>query len=595
MRPISGPSSPMIGAMDIPTQSMKYEDLAPIDRWKASPPEHEPASMTAIAQAVTTSNLPQGSLRSHGASRESSRKASSEDDSNLSVMFQPPSESSFATRDSTNSSFSLASSRSHQSRRSFASSTDRRRRRRANPLIQRTSGAPPSTLKSLRQNKSKSGKDRIFQCTFCTDSFPSKYDWQRHEKSLHLALERWTCCPMGADRVIATTGQKQCVFCPEVNPSPDHSELHNYSACNEKTAAERTFYRKDHLRQHLRLMHGVKYDPHMDTWKSTTFEIKSCCGFCPSVFSTWQCRADHLAAHFRNGADMKEWVGGWGFEQFVEKLVENAIPPYLIGHERNSMDPYRAREIDPLTQCSTPDGHIQACLQDWSVAGGRTRTGYVPQDTNCWHRLEEELIKFVIDKKTAGLIPTDKEIQDFARIVIYGDPDPVDWTMADNQIWLSAFKCEHGLISPVNEVESPEYRETRVVPVAAPYVIKGGLKGSKKSPSRTGSMNGLAGVQERSCPLSLQSTNSSYTGTLPPTPMEQSMGVEMQRAVDGGQMELDFDAVDFEQLEINGFAEMEFEDTGCAFGMGQKVNNEMDMTLAAFDQLTGYTDSFRHL
>lgn len=593
VRPPSDPASPILGAVDIPTQNMLnkgYENLGPLDRWKCSPPENEPASMTAIARAVTNNNLPSASLHS---SRTSSRKASSEDDStNLSIMFQPPSVSSFETRESSNSTFSFASSRSHRSKQSFASSQDRRRRRRAPLLPQRSSsniGAPPSANKASRPKQGQGGKERIFQCTFCTDTFPSKYDWQRHEKSLHLALERWTCCPMGSTRIDPTTGLHQCVFCPELSPTASHLEQHNFQACNEKTVAERTFYRKDHLRQHLRLMHGVKYDPHMDTWKSTTFEIKSRCGFCPSIFNTWQARADHLAAHFRNGTDMKDWSGGWGFEGFVERLVENAIPPYLIGHERNTMDPYRAREVQPSpkSKLSSPSNtsptdrtNTTNCSSDAFPesdlsSGDRIEVDQRTKDSNCWHRLEEELIKYVLDQKTKGIIPHDKQIQDHARVVIYGDPDPWDWTMADNPIWLDAFKCEHGITEAPREStegSSPEYRNTRAVPVAAPYVIKGGLKSNlKRLPTDGGpcnesvghrtSVSSLPGVQKRSCPP-LQSTNSSYCGGTPLTPVENLFNFEgnvIQGPIDAQQMDLDFDAIDFNQLDLNAFAEMEFE------------------------------------
>lgn len=30
-----------------------------------------------------------------------------------------------------------------------------------------------------------------YQCTFCTDTFKTKYDWQRHEATIHLSLEQW--------------------------------------------------------------------------------------------------------------------------------------------------------------------------------------------------------------------------------------------------------------------------------------------------------------------------------------------------------------------------------------------------------------------
>lgn len=32
---------------------------------------------------------------------------------------------------------------------------------------------------------------RRYQCTFCTDTFKTKHDWQRHETSMHLSLEQW--------------------------------------------------------------------------------------------------------------------------------------------------------------------------------------------------------------------------------------------------------------------------------------------------------------------------------------------------------------------------------------------------------------------
>lgn len=676
VRPASGPTSPILGAIDVPTQGLLqsgYESLGPLDRWKCSPPEHEPAAMRDIARAVTSPNfLPteHQNITPPLNSKASSRRASSEDDSSLSIMFQPPSDSSFETRGSSNSTFSLASSRSQRSKHSFASSQDRRRRRRAPLLQQRTNSLTTNqpTVGKKGRNLGVGGKDRIFQCTFCTDTFPSKYDWQRHEKSLHLALERWTCCPMGPTRIDPTTGLHQCVFCSELSPTPSHLEQHNFQACNEKTAAERTFYRKDHLRQHLRLMHNVKYDPHMDTWKSTTFEVKSRCGFCPSLFSTWQSRADHLAAHFKNGADMKDWSGGWGFEAYVERLVENSIPPYLIGYERSTMNPYRAREV-PKTNDTSPNSGTATTTEptstnetsdenmnesDWAHCE-KIEVDQITKDSNCWHRLEEELIRWVIEQQSFGVKPTDKQIQDRARTVIYGDPDPWDWTMADNKIWLDAFKAEHNL-SDNHAVPQCEYNNTRSVPVAAPYVIKGGLKvktaraASHSGPcdgsvGHRGSSSSLPGIKERSCPRvpSHSRSGSSHFGT-PITPVEDLFNFNgphgMPAPIDASAMELDFDAIDFQHLDLNTLS-MELDEglssslpvTSAGIGIqtsapyipastqpsgpidfsmssgkatqlnhkaiGAHVNpftsleEEPEMSLEDFDQLTGYVGSFR--
>jgi hypothetical protein len=279
---------------------------------------------------------------------------------------------------------------------------------------------------------------------------------------------------------------------------------------------ERTFYRKDHLSQHLKLMHNAKVGSHMDNWKSTTNEIKSSCGFCPSKFTTWQQRADHLAAHFRNGADMANWANGWGFEPYVERLVENAIPPYLIGHERNTMEPYIARAVvTPSTPALTTGTSADA-----------TEPDQITKDSNCWGRLEQELSKFVSQQRALGIIPSDKELADQARLIIYGDSDPLDWTCADNQQWLDTFKCQHG-IGGFTEVNVP----LDEVPIMAPYVIKGGMK-TKAGPTQ---------AHRRS------TSSDSYPGASPqPGSLPNSAVLE---SLDSG-MDLDFDSVDFGNLDL---------------------------------------------
>jgi len=567
VRPISGPSSPMLGAIDIPNASNPHymADLDPMDRWKASPPENEPASMTAIARAMNDApSLSQDNSQSslHGsrqnsrqvsrqASRASSKKTSSEEDSGMS-MFQAPSVSSFETAQSSNSDLSFASSWSHRSRGSVASSLDRRRRKRA-PMTQRA---------AAQQAKSKN--PRIFQCTFCTDTFPAKYDWQRHEKSLHLALEKWTCCPGGGTDTDALTGTPRCVFCHDLNPSVEHLESHNFLLCQEKTVQERTFYRKDHLRQHLKLMHDVKFDPSMETWKSQTTEIRSACGFCPSKFITWQQRADHLAAHFRNGADMTQWSHGWGFEPHVERLVENAIPPYLIGFEKSTMNPYVAR--------SQPTPSTDACLTRGTSEF--SEPDQITQDSNCWGRLEQELTRYISEAKAAGKSPTDQEFQDYARIAIYGYSDSWDWTCADNPQWLHAFKFQHGMGEPC----VPQPPPLQEVPVMAPYVVKGGL--------RTKPASGAKAAR-----------------AMPSTP---DLNMLSSSAVPefGQDMELDFDAVDFSNLDLGNLGELSFDEaldlentekqapqtqSLGLYGQGSQGNY---MSQFDVNQLSGYTAGF---
>ncbi|EAW07276.1 putative homeobox and C2H2 transcription factor [Aspergillus clavatus NRRL 1] len=442
------------GAIDIPGQRQQQQQhpnialMTPLERWKYSPPENEPAATSDILRALV--NTPLDSTRQSGHVRSLSRKESSNDSSHAnSNIFKAPSNSSLGTSRSASrssvSDLSFASAFSHRSSLESFGSMDRKDRRRRRK--------PSTALNPFNQQKARSA--RIFQCTFCTDSFATKYDWQRHEKSLHLALEKWTCSPHGG--VVYVNGANRCVFCMASDPDTDHLESHCYSTCQEKTVAERTFYRKDHLNQHLRLMHNVKFNSYMAQWQSTTTELKSRCGFCGTTLSTWKDRVEHIAAHFKNGAEMAQWQGDWGFEPFVQGLVENAMPPYLIGQERKTLDPYTtSRSFGPSSRT----------LND---AAPRLSE---PDDANCFHRLQRELTAFIHSNVAEGIIPTDQMIQDHARTVIYSNADPWNQTCADNAVWLSILKRDAGL-EMVPEAEKFELDNIDMQP---PFAMHGGLR-----------------------------------------------------------------------------------------------------------------------
>ena len=518
---VSDTSSPVLGAVDIPQSNRKQTDLSeltPFQRWKISPPEHEAASATAIVNAIRSTALdsPTSKSSSHAfasSSRQAStRRTSSNDDSTNFSMFQAPSISSFGTARSSMSKSESASHLSVGTTSSMNSAKDRRRRRR-NPLATRP---PPQKPRGAR----------IFQCTFCTDSFPSKYDWQRHEKSLHLALERWSCAPQGGtillDNRRASGGNahpqqaRVCVFCQCPNPSDEHLEsAHSFLTCQDKTLQERTFYRKDHLRQHLRLLHDATFHPGiMDSWKSTTSEVQSRCGFCPQVFNTWAQRADHLAAHFRNGSDMKDWKGGWGFEPFVERLVENAMPPYMIGQERSTMDPYvakggnvesrRASLSSSVHQTHVREGSALSEMLDYrqgrpEMGAPNGRIANVQGGSNCWLRIQRRLKAYISDCLSKGLVPTDQDLQRQARLTVFNDDDPWNQTCADNPVWLGILKRDCGLSGEDNsaplaqgngELEAivgkpVSHMTLEELPMNPPYAVRGGLRGQSQLQRQT--------------------------------------------------------------------------------------------------------------
>lgn len=180
---------------------------------------------------------------------------------------------------------------------------------------------PRRRCKSKRviKERSQGGK---FQCTFCKNrTFRTKHDWQRHEKSQHLNIESWACCAFGSG-IVDTSQGPICAFCTHPNPSSSHLETHHYSACQGKGLSERTFYRKDHFKQHLVLVHECGYSSHMDIWKVEFPNIASRCGFCNLQLNSWQERVDHLAAHFKAGSKMADWNGGLGFDEHIAAIID---------------------------------------------------------------------------------------------------------------------------------------------------------------------------------------------------------------------------------------------------------------------------------
>lgn len=295
----------------------------PLERWVDSPPENEPASAIAIARAVASnSNRSPRAERSQNpdVTRDGSEKSFCNTSSTRSVDASCSSGASLA------SATSHVSHGSHGPFRVFGNPRSRRRKR-----VQKQSNGKTSL----------SNPWKTFQCTFCTETFSARYDWQRHEHTLHLPLERWVCAPDGPRSLKPDTGTVCCVFCGQEDPDDAHVRGHNYATCQDRSVHWRTFNRKDHLNQHLRLVHNAKFTTWpMKGWKVAMPEIQSRCGFCGHTMDTWDARVHHLAAHFKAGKTMADWKGDWGFTADVLALVENAIPPYFINTERSTPFPF---------------------------------------------------------------------------------------------------------------------------------------------------------------------------------------------------------------------------------------------------------------
>ncbi|KAI8938198.1 hypothetical protein NX059_005859 [Plenodomus lindquistii] len=294
-----------------------YKD--PLQRWVDSPPEHEPADAHDIARAMASTS-----------------RRSSHEKAGPSSRYTDPWQSPYA-RSSASSAATSQSSGDFSAHRSSGSQSSLKMRR------------PPRRKRASRRRHLEQHQVAEplmpYQCTFCTEVFKTKYDWQRHEKSLHLPLEKWICALHGPRAPKKDAPEPCCVFCGEVAPDDAHIEAHHYSACQERSLEERTFHRKDHLVQHLRLVHGAKFTQwSMAHWMLPMPEIRSRCGFCSITMSTWEERTDHLADHFKSGATMASWNGDWGFDQATSDMVESAIPAYCNDYERTTLIPMRASD-----------------------------------------------------------------------------------------------------------------------------------------------------------------------------------------------------------------------------------------------------------
>jgi hypothetical protein len=143
-------------------QNPPFQPVA-IERWQNSPPEDEAASLSAIYNAME--QRPLSGSGSHTPNFDQYRS------------YRVP--SSTTSLDSGVSESSIHSANSKESSKS-------QRRRRSNKT---------RTTAVKGKAKPKDVADRIFKCTFCCDTFKHKYDWSRHEKSLHLNMEEWVCAP----------------------------------------------------------------------------------------------------------------------------------------------------------------------------------------------------------------------------------------------------------------------------------------------------------------------------------------------------------------------------------------------------------------
>lgn len=387
---------------------------------------------------------------------------------------------------SNSSAYSTASASSATSTSRRNSSSHRRQRKKTVSSGSRKENADP----------------RPFKCTFCCDAFKSKYDWRRHEKSLHLDLEVYRCAPPEGTVICPDSLGRRCAYCHFAEPDQTHLEGHNHSACASRAPAARSFRRRDHLAQHLRVFHKLQTLPQLDdNWVDQVPPVTSRCGFCDSRLASWEERADHLAAHFRQGSTMRDWQGGHGFDDNISARLTNALPPYYLGTEARSLVPFSATSAEtkdhfaqisarmgayqqqhhdnesstnrPLAQSyedqanlsATPAATTPLMTADippattpqqpapatTTITDTTTNTASALQDSRALTAsafadiLASHLARFALEYKALGIRASDEMLQREARQVLYSSDDPWNQTIADIPLWLQEFRERHGL------------------------------------------------------------------------------------------------------------------------------------------------------
>ncbi|KAI8941086.1 hypothetical protein NX059_002326 [Plenodomus lindquistii] len=174
-------------------------------------------------------------------------------------------------------------------------------------------------------------KDLPFFCTFCKRAFKTKYEWLRHEDSVHALRTTWICCDTkGAGSL------ESCPFCGQKHPDDAHMAGHKFQHCRSQPESKRTFYRRDHFVQHLHHVHftNVKHPSVrvgcqarlLGTEGGSYFGCKELtlkwrrfgapmkrddpmmhCGFCGKISKDWTTRCAHVAEHLRSHLDRSSW------------------------------------------------------------------------------------------------------------------------------------------------------------------------------------------------------------------------------------------------------------------------------------------------
>ncbi|ORY09584.1 hypothetical protein BCR34DRAFT_656495 [Clohesyomyces aquaticus] len=128
------------------------------------------------------------------------------------------------------------------------------------------------------------------QSAICCDAtFSSQYEWARHEETLHYPRKKWVC-RLTEDHTLESLASYK---------DPKQLSLHSCTIPEE----QRSFFRKDHLMQHIKQVHRVTksdVDPAWgEEWCVNLQDLPAgssylYCGFCGGTLESWEARKEHI-------------------------------------------------------------------------------------------------------------------------------------------------------------------------------------------------------------------------------------------------------------------------------------------------------------
>lgn len=145
---------------------------------------------------------------------------------------------------------------------------------------------------------------------------------------------------------------------------------------------------------------------------------------------------------------MLEWKGGHGFEDEIERLVENDIPVFLIGSQRKTMEPFSGSQASHIMERNNPGAlhNSSSVLLQQGQVENEAQSSFGPT-MHSYRHIEQLLLEYVSEEISHGRVPSDPQLQRQTSEMMYGPDNTWDQTWADHPQWLEVFKKKAGLIT----------------------------------------------------------------------------------------------------------------------------------------------------